>query len=104
MINKAFLVNYLSEVALDLVSNLEKSSGSRFAGYSILIQSIYNKDIDALDKADEGDTLYVACNMCSDVNVFWSTLTDRVRSCIELDIEDNDLNSGDGNLLLKMLS
>lgn len=96
--NIEFLKEYVSDIVWDVISNLESSSGSRFAAYSHIIRSICKKDVDTLE---DQEGAYVACGLCGDI--FWSVLKDQIKTCIELDVNDKDLASGDGNLLLKML-
>lgn len=100
MTNIEFLKEYVNDMSWAIINKLKSRSGSKFTAYSQIIRSICKKDVYALDKDDQ-EGAYVACGLCGDI--FWSVFKDQIKTCIEHDINGKDLDSMDGNLLLKML-
>lgn len=102
--NIKFMKEYLEEVAWELILNLKEEAGSRFAAYCILIEAIGAKDAERLDKSrdiKDGDALYFAAGICGDQ--FWSAFADRIQSCIDMDVDDDDLAEREAKMLNKLL-
>lgn len=99
-----FMKGYLSEVAWELILNIKDEAGSRFAAYCIIVEAIGAKDAERLDDRRDvkgGDALYLAAGICGEQ--FWSAFAEQVQSCIDMDVDDEDLTEHEAEMLKKLL-
>ena len=101
--NIKFLEEYINEAIWAIISTLQKEAGTRFRAYCTIIECIGAQDVERLDNSSEvkGDALYLAAGICGEQ--FWTSLINRIKSCIALDVEDGDLRPHASELLMPLL-